>query len=126
MHASGLTLRGAPVEVERLAQKKIGYPLRVAFGDLYSFERSLHVGEYGALNRAKEPPHLLANLADIGDMGERAAAELRHFAGKEEIRSAADRDRVEARTAQMHAQCGENLLFVAEVSVGKQDDVTQV
>src|SRR5882762_1697962 len=59
-------------------------------------------------------------------MCESTAAELRHFGREEEVGSAADGDSVEARAAQFESQRGEDLLFVAEVAVRKQDDVAQV
>ncbi len=59
-------------------------------------------------------------------MREGAPAELCHFAGQEEIRSAPDGHGVEAGAAQLEAQRREDFLFVAEVSVGEQHDVTQI
>ena len=70
--------------------------------------------------------HLLANFADVSDVSEGAAAELRHFAGEEKIRSAADGHRIESRAAQVRTQRRKDLLFIAEVTVGQQDDVAQV
>src|ERR1700687_5868184 len=51
---------------------------------------------------------------------------MRNLGGEAAVRSAADGDSVEARAAQFESQRGEDLLFVAEVAVRKQDDVAQV
>src|SRR5467141_3583472 len=126
VHAAGAALGDAPVEEERLAQEKIGWTLRVDFGDFHSFEGELHIGKDGTLNGFEEAAHLLSNFADIGNMRESAAAELRHLGGEEEVGSAADGDSVKARAAQFESQRGEDLIFVAEVAVRKQDDVAQV
>src|SRR6266404_2598409 len=124
--AAGMALGDAAVEEKRLAKEKIGRTLGVDIGYFDAFERQLHISEDGTLDGFEEAAHLLANFTDIGNMRESAAAELRHFGGEEEVGSAANGNCVEACAAEFESQRGEDLLFVAEVAVRKQDDVAQV
>src|SRR5882724_367573 len=116
----------AAVKEKRLAQEKVGRTLGVDIGDLDAFERQLHISEDGTLDCSEKPAHLLANFADIRDMRESTAAELRHFGGEEEVRGTADGDGVETSTAQVAVQRSKDLLFVAKVAIRKEDNVAQV
>src|SRR5262249_11024029 len=71
-------------------------------------------------------PHALGDLVEIGDMCERAAAELGHFRSQEKIGRAADGNCVEPGTAKVLPHGGKNLLFVAEVTVGEQNNMAQI
>ena len=121
-----IAVRDAAVDEERLAQEKIGRTLRVDIGDFDAFKRQLHIGKDGTFDGGEEAAHLLANFADISDMRESAAAELRHFGGEEKVGRAANGNSIEASATQADAQSGKDLFFVAQVAVSKKDNVAQV
>src|SRR5215467_10952317 len=120
------SLRDAPENQQRFPQEEVGQALRINLRQFDAFERQSHVCQHRALDRLEQLAHLLANLADVRDMGETAAAELRHLGGEEEIWSAADGDGIESRAAKVMPQRREYLFFVAEVAIGQQYDVPQV
>src|SRR5206468_5550103 len=105
-----VSLGDAPVDEQRLPQKQILWALRIDVGDFDAFERELHVCEHGTFDGFEQAAHALSNFVEVGDVRECAAAELRHFRGKEEIRSTADGYRVQTGSAQILPHRGEDLL----------------
>src|SRR5215472_11364028 len=118
--------RDSPEDEQGLPEKEIWQALRINFCQLDSFKRQIHVSEHRTFDGFEQPSHLLANLADVRDMNETAASELRHLGGKKEIRSTADGHGGEARVSRILAQRSENLLFIAKVAVRQQDDVPDI
>src|SRR5450432_283574 len=126
MHGAGAALGDAAENRERLVKEEIGNVIGIDFCSFDSGERQLYVSQNGAFDALEQALHLLLDFADVGDVGEGAAAELRHLGGEKEIRCASDRDCVQAGVAEVGVKRGENLLFVAQIAVGQENDVAQI
>src|SRR5690242_5004510 len=101
MNRACMAFRNASVDRERLVEEEIGNVIGIDFGGFDSSEGQLDVSQDGAFDALEQAIHLLLNLGCVGDVGEGAAAELRHLGCEKEIRRAADGDSIEAGVAQV-------------------------
>ena len=80
--------------------KKIGQMLRIDFATSTPANDSFTSVSTG-LSTVSNRCAICSNFADVGDVSEGTASELRHLGGEKEIRRAADGNGIKARVARL-------------------------
>jgi hypothetical protein len=90
-----------------------------------AWEFDLHVGQRRCLDLAEQCLHLALHFRRASDVGEGAASEPRRLAHEVTVRRRADPDREEPALAEALPDHIEELLLVADLAIGQEDDLPQ-
>ena len=77
----------------------------------------------GDSSLAKSAAHLFAHFLDLADVGEGAAPDARGLRHEMAVRRGTDADGEEPRVTELGANQLEELVLVADLSVGEKDDL---